>query len=44
MSMNVLERPEDITQIQIPLIMEQTCRDWDAWSKRNVVDQIDAGM
>lgn len=42
--MTLMERPEDINQRQIPDVMAQTCRDWDKWSNRNVVDQIDSGL
>ena len=44
MSLNVMERPADIAQQQIFNVVRQTCRDWDAWSKVNVVDQVDAGI
>jgi hypothetical protein len=42
--MTFMERPTDINQLQIPQVMAQTCRDWDAWSSRNVVDEIDSGL
>jgi FtsP/CotA-like multicopper oxidase with cupredoxin domain len=42
--MTLMERPGDITSRDIPDVMAQTCRDWDAWSNRNVVDQIDSGL
>lgn len=43
--MNILERPEDIKNAKrIPMIMAQTCTDWDAFSKSNYVDQIDSGL
>jgi len=43
---NILERPADIQSqdIQIPLIMQQTCRDWTTYSNNNVVDEIDSGL
>ena len=41
---NVQERPADIRQMQIPMIMEQTCKDWDKYSSEEVVDQIDSGL
>ncbi|KAI9890316.1 MAG: hypothetical protein M1814_004226 [Vezdaea aestivalis] len=44
LSINVMERPTEITQMQIPMVMEQTCRDWDRYSKSNIVEQIDAGI
>ena len=41
----VLENPDALeNEMKIPDIMEQTCRDWDAWSNRNIVDQIDDGL
>jgi FtsP/CotA-like multicopper oxidase with cupredoxin domain len=43
--MNILERPQDIQNAQkIPMIMQQTCTDWDAFSKSSYVDQIDSGL
>ncbi|KAI4157769.1 MAG: hypothetical protein L6R39_000600 [Caloplaca ligustica] len=44
MSLNIMERPDEIKQRQIPMVMAQTCRDWDAYSSKNVVEQIDAGI
>ena len=45
MSLNILERPDDISKLgQIPEIVEQTCKNWDAWTKRNTVESIDAGV
>ncbi|KAK7729103.1 hypothetical protein SLS53_009318 [Cytospora paraplurivora] len=41
---NIMERPEDLVQKQIPNIVEQTCKAWTAWTNRNVVDQIDSGL
>lgn len=41
----VLENPDALeNEMKIPDIMQQTCDDWDAWSNRNVVDQIDDGL
>ena len=43
--MNVMERPREIDRQQnIQQLVAQTCDAWDAWSKRNVVDQIDSGL
>jgi hypothetical protein len=42
--MTFMERPKDITQRQIPLVMAETCTKWDAFTKNNVVDQIDSGL
>ncbi|GAM85433.1 hypothetical protein ANO11243_034400 [Dothideomycetidae sp. 11243] len=41
---NLLERPADITESNMPMVMAQTCRDWATWSHNNVVDQIDSGL
>lgn len=41
---NIMERPDLITQAQIPSIMAQTCRDWADYSGHNVVEQIDSGL
>jgi FtsP/CotA-like multicopper oxidase with cupredoxin domain len=43
--MNILEQPQAIKNARkIPMIMAQTCTDWDAFSKSNYVDQIDSGL
>lgn len=39
-----MERPTEITQRQIPQIMKQTCEDWNEYTSKNVVDQIDSGL
>lgn len=45
MSLNILERPADIVNLRvIPDAVAQTCDDWEAWTKRNVVESIDAGV
>ncbi|KFX92691.1 hypothetical protein V490_05242 [Pseudogymnoascus sp. VKM F-3557] len=44
LSMNIMERPDLITDREIPAIMAQTCRDWWKYSGHNVVDQIDSGI
>lgn len=42
---NILERPADIQkQGQVPMVLQQTCDAWMAWTNRNVVDQIDSGL
>ncbi|KAK5018405.1 Cupredoxin [Cryomyces antarcticus] len=41
---NVLERPADITNANIPGVIAQTCRDWAAWTGGHISDQIDAGL
>ena len=42
--MNILERPDDITSLFIPHVIQETCSDWDQYSARAVVDQIDSGL
>jgi hypothetical protein len=42
--MNFMESPEEINELQIPLVMKQTCDNWDAWTSKNTVDQIDSGL
>lgn len=45
MNWMVLENPDAIEKdMQIPSIMAQTCRDWAAYTKTNVVKQIDDGI
>lgn len=45
MSWMVLENPDAIeTEMSIPSIMSQTCRDWATYSGNNVVEQIDDGI
>lgn len=40
----VLERPDDIAELNIPSIMAQTCSDWADYTNTTVVDQIDSGV
>jgi hypothetical protein len=42
--MTFMERPFDIPNQQIPNIMAETCTDWNAFTNKNVVDQIDSGL
>lgn len=42
--MNILERPDDITSMSIPDVVQETCKGWDAYSNQAVVDQIDSGL
>lgn len=28
----------------VPKVMQQTCKDWELWTRNNTVDQIDAGI
>ncbi|RFU36304.1 hypothetical protein B7463_g105, partial [Scytalidium lignicola] len=41
---NIMERPDEITQRSIPSIMAHTCRKWWEYSGHHVVDQIDSGL
>lgn len=41
----LVERPDDIRKLPIPDIMEQTCRDYEAWQASGaIVNQIDSGV
>ena len=45
MNWMVLEDPDAVENVMsIPSIMAQTCRDWSAYTKTNVVKQIDDGI
>ncbi|KAI9710803.1 MAG: hypothetical protein M1812_007351 [Candelaria pacifica] len=44
LSVNILERPDDIRQMRIPGVVSETCGDWDRYSRGEVVDQIDSGF
>ncbi|KFZ07766.1 hypothetical protein V502_09754 [Pseudogymnoascus sp. VKM F-4520 (FW-2644)] len=44
LSLSLMERPTEVTQMEIPFIMDQTCVDWDLYTSRVVVDQIDSGV
>ncbi|TAQ91423.1 hypothetical protein B7494_g134 [Chlorociboria aeruginascens] len=44
MYVNIMERPDLITEKQIPSVVAQTCRDWATWSGSHVVDEIDSGL
>ncbi|TKA79175.1 hypothetical protein B0A55_03491 [Friedmanniomyces simplex] len=42
---NLMEQPQSIKHdMQVPSIMAQTCRDWSAWTGRDVVPEIDSGL
>ncbi|CZT00095.1 related to laccase precursor [Rhynchosporium agropyri] len=42
---NIFERTDEIAKIHIPAIIEQTCRDYEAWQAAgNVVNQVDSGV
>ena len=40
----IIERPADIMEGNVPSTLAQTCTDWDAYTNRAVVDQIDSGL
>ena len=42
--MTFMERPAEINELQIPQVMPQTCTDWNAYTSKNVVEQIDSGL
>ena len=41
---NILERPDEITELPIPGTMAQLCREWATWTGQHVVDEIDSGL
>lgn len=40
----VLERPDEITGLKIPGIIDDTCTQYEEWQQKFVVDQIDSGV
>jgi hypothetical protein len=40
---NVMERPDDIMNIDIPSSLADTCRQWEHFTDRAIPDQIDSG-
>ena len=42
--MNIVERPDDIAAMRIPDAVKRTCSDWEAYTAKEVVDQIDSGL
>jgi FtsP/CotA-like multicopper oxidase with cupredoxin domain len=44
MYINVLERPDDIPNLDIPQEFFDTCTAWNAWEQNHVIDQIDSGV
>lgn len=44
MYVNILYGADQVTQWQIPYVMQQTCVDWDKWSSKHVVLEIDDGV
>ena len=43
LNINVLDHPMLLQTMPFPEDANQTCEDWDAWTKTHVVDQTDAG-
>ena len=43
MIINVLDHPLELQSMQFPADAAQTCKDWNAWTATNFVDQGDAG-
>ena len=41
---NVLERPDDIQNIDFPADAKQTCQNWAAYTGNHMPDQIDSGL
>lgn len=42
---SILEQPHQIpSRSQLSGVLAETCMAWDAWSRENVVDQIDSGL
>ncbi|RYO86824.1 hypothetical protein DL764_008955 [Monosporascus ibericus] len=42
---NIMERPDDLLhRPEIPRVVDETCRDWNEWSRHNIVSQIDSGV
>ncbi|RYP44517.1 hypothetical protein DL768_009012 [Monosporascus sp. mg162] len=42
---NIMERPDDLLhRPEIPQVVGETCRDWNEWSRHNIVNQIDSGV
>ena len=42
--MNLIEQAEDITSMQIPGIIAETCKSWDTYSSQDVVLELDSGL
>lgn len=41
---NLLERPDDIAQMDVPSSVYQTCKDWAGYRGEDIVPEIDAGV
>ncbi|RYP66905.1 hypothetical protein DL771_007562 [Monosporascus sp. 5C6A] len=45
MYVNIMERPDDLLhRPEIPQVVGETCKDWNEWSRDNIVNQIDSGV
>ncbi|KAI0415068.1 multicopper oxidase [Xylaria grammica] len=44
LNIGILERPAELAKKQVPFVIDQTCDNWDRWTKTHVVDQVDAGI
>ena len=42
--MNLIEQADNITSMQIPGIIDETCKSWEKYSSQDVVEQIDSGL
>lgn len=43
MNLNYIEG-NFMNEVELPYVMEQTCRDWSAWTGQNVVNVLDSGL
>src|SRR5690606_1885890 len=41
---NFLERKEELSNLNIPYTIKQTCDQWDDWTRNHVVPTIDSGV
>ncbi|RYP24096.1 hypothetical protein DL767_008672 [Monosporascus sp. MG133] len=42
---NIMERPDDLLhRPKIPQVVDEACRDWNEWSRHNIVTQIGSGV
>ncbi len=42
--MNFIEQADNITSMQIPGVIAETCNDWNTYTSQTVVEQIDSGL
>lgn len=42
--LQVVFQPDEVMDLEIPEKVYQTCREWDQWTSRVVVNQIDSGL